>query len=345
MINPVSRSVFRKPLHALNVDRYGKYIYAHDDDLLLVEIKITEAETQVYIVDSRDMSVFLDQSYWVDAQLSMVNSAMNSVAGRIDDLPKLSHKIILAGTWHFGHLIGDQAHRLIIASRQGTKNGLPRKVHYSVNPLTNSWINKTLFLNPFIWDQDCYSKTAYDQPIRIYKLKNSIIFFGSEDKSLVLSIASEHIKLKLLKPYSGQRNTQKIFLTSQRESRIANIKNLCIFLRSAGWQILNPLKSAPASVLKATAEADFLIAENGSILFNCLLARSLPYIVLASERNDEALMGGYWAGGGVYNDFHKQLISYFQANTIAITHHPYSDQITVDLSKLSKRIIPPALFC
>jgi len=345
MINPISRSVFRKQLPAFNADRYGKYIYAHDDDLLLVEIKINKSETQVYVVDSRDMGVFLDQSCWVDAQLSMVDSVMKTVAGHIDELPKLSSKLILAGTWHFGHLIGDHAHRLIIASRQSNNNGRSRKYHYSVNPLTNSWISETLFVKPSIWDQNFHPKITYNQPIRIYRLKDSIIFFGSDDKSLVLSIASEHIKSKLLKPCFEHGSTRKIFLTSQRESRIANIKAVCDFLGSAGWQILNPLNSDPASVLRATAEADFLIAENGSILFNCFLARTLPYTVLASERNDEAQKGAYWDGGGVYNDFHRQLISYFPATTLEIKYHPYSDQINVDLSRLGEHIMTTALFC
>jgi len=82
--------------------------------------------------------------------------------------------------------------------------------------------------------------------------------------------------------------------------------------------------------------ADVLVSENGSILFNCFLARFLPYICLTSARiniDNEA-----WKQGGLsYNNYHREVIKYHICNLINKSiKHPFADTIWVSPTDLDK---------
>ena len=121
----------------------------------------------------------------------------------------------------------------------------------------------------------------------------------------------------------------KVFLTSERPDRIANINEVINQARNSQWQILNPLKNNLIKTLSVIRYADTLISENGSILFNCFLSRNKPYRVLTSSRSRE-YSTIFYEGGYTYNKYHESIIMYIYCSNTIASHHPYSDRIIVD---------------
>jgi len=327
----------------LERDKFGSFLASKGMRLLLVEIKISEVETQAYVLDLKSMRFYVDNLLWAHAQTSILATALNEFGlSSLQDAPVLSRKTILAGAWHFGHLIGDHAHRLVIASRQYDKQKDSRAIHFCINAQSGDWIFDTLFLDRKAFIHSNFDVSFAGSRVRAYALDDCICFFPDQDKSIPLSIASEHAKRTMQVSGLQEPAGSKVFLTSQRANRMVNSEALCAFFRSRGWEIVNPIEMQNQTVLSKVANAKRLICENGSILFNCFLARSNPYLVLCSQRSTSYLEGIPWAGGGVYNYFHKDILAYFPCETIAETHHPFSDVIWVDIDRLDAVLNSPA---
>lgn len=319
----------------LERDKFGPFLASKGMRLLLVEIKISEVETQAYVLDLKSMRFYVDNLLWAHAQTTILARALNEFGlSSLHDVPILTRKTILAGAWHFGHLIGDHAHRLVIASRQYNQQKDSRPIHFCINAQREHWIFDALFLDRKAFINSTSEDPFTDSKVRAYALDDCICFFPDQDKSIPLSMASEHVKHTMKVSGLQEPAGSKVFLTSQRVNRMVNSETLCAFLRTRGWEIVNPIEMQHQAVLSKVANAERLICENGSILFNCFLARSNPYLVLCSKRSTSYLEGIPWAGGGVYNYFHKGILSYFPCKAIVETHHPFSDLIWVDIENL-----------
>jgi len=326
----------------LERDAFGSFIASRGKSLVLVEIELSNVETQAYVVDLNRHEFYVENTFWADAQSSILAAALSEVKLPLKDIPILSRKTILAGVWHFGHLIGDHAHRLVTASRQSNKLKYLKPIHLCINTQCEDWIFDTLFLHEKLFVSSNSEVSFAGSRVRVYALDDCICFFPADDKSIPLSIASEHVRLNIQGSSFNESSSLKIFLTSQRASRIINSDALCAFLRSRGWEIINPTEMQNQAVLSKVANAHRLISENGSILFNCFLARSSPYLVLCSQRSTSYLEGDAWAGGGVYNYFHKGVLVYFPCKAIVENHHPFSDAIWVDIESLDVALNSPA---
>jgi hypothetical protein len=129
----------------------------------------------------------------------------------------------------------------------------------------------------------------------------------------------------------------RVFLTSGRNSRIANIDEVVAFLQGHGFYMLNPLNHSFEDTLIMTRDARHLVSENGSILHNVLLGgRRVPYAVFSSARSME-LAPHEFAGGGVFNmlDFHRIRPLLCEVADPAVgSHHPFSNQIRVGAQQL-----------
>jgi capsular polysaccharide biosynthesis protein len=131
---------------------------------------------------------------------------------------------------------------------------------------------------------------------------------------------------RILPSKSDQTN---LLLSASSQSRVVNMLELEEHAVSKGWRTINPLKDDIVKVLQEIANARKLISENGSILFNCFLARREPYQVLSSPRihiaKDEWIKGGY-----IYNSFHQSIIHYQECELASCSQkHPYADKLFV----------------
>jgi len=296
----------------------------------LIEIDISSSETQVFLVDTVANVLYLENTIWELEQVSLIHNSLNSFSNDFLKPIELFGHSILLGVWHFGHLLGDHAHRLVSL--------LSAKHQNAEYPLHISSFNIALrnISNIFSLDlvrPEIYSIPPSNHSIRIFSLKNCICFFPATSKSVPLSVAQTYLG----KSYSFNKSfvsADKVFLTSGRSSRISNIKKLSKDLSSSGWLILNPFVCSPFLLLRIIANAQILISENGSILFNCFLSRLAPYFVISSSRS-EFLSSRDQAGGGIYNDFHAELIRYIYFSPAMVSHHPFSDQLDISFEDLA----------
>jgi hypothetical protein len=141
-------------------------------------------------------------------------------------------------------------------------------------------------------------------------------------------------------PATAVKSQDRIFLTSERNSRIANIEALKSFLVDEGFYILNPQNHDFEDTLTLVRDADLLLTEAGSITHNILLARTKPYHCLISDQALQ-LSTKDFIGGGVFNTFktYNTRYHYFKATGAFGAHHPYSNQIEVDIARLKTEIL------
>ena len=118
----------------------------------------------------------------------------------------------------------------------------------------------------------------------------------------------------------------RICLSSSDYTRLANREHMVADLTAKGWNILDPLRINTELLLAIINRASHLITENGSILFNCFIARSKNYTVWASKRSICKGSTSLHLGGSIYNQFHSDLIQYEFLNVVRESKkHPFSD--------------------
>jgi hypothetical protein len=325
-------------LSVLEKDHFTAPVIDSWSSHLLIEVDLSPHETQVFLVDESSNTLYAENYYWVDWQLRMVQSVINdAMNGRIH-ISHLENKTILLGVWHFGHFIGDHIHRLICSSCED-KGGLAHTLHVSSNQAFIQQLSALLVINSSVRRDDKLREEAQLKPRRIYRLRDCRCIFPAINKSVPLATAQVFLsKMHFSRQCYGQ--PRKILLTSGRKSRIANIDEIVRKAVNAGWLVLNPSVTPLYLLLNLVSYSEKLVSENGSILFNCFISRVRPYDILASTRSLN-LSEKEWAGGGIYNEFHKSLAIYHYFKPIREAHHPYSDQIYVPLDSFQSILSLP----
>ena len=317
-------SVFN--VHSLPVDHFLAPTIESSQHHLVVEVDITSSETQVFLIDITNNHIYLDSELWLDSQCKLIQRALHMVQSGLAYKGELVGQTILLGVWHFGHLIGDHAHQLIHHCRKGAR---PPSRKLRISSSFQGIYNVASILNLPRMTKMLKVQESMKYNIRVFSLFDCTCVFPSLNKSIPLSIAQEHIRLSVV--LSSYRDTPtKVFLTSARQSRIKNIKDVVSSLSQYDWIVLNPFLLDPSALLRVIANAKFLISENGSILFNCFLSRSSVYYVFASERVKD-LSEHFYYGGGIYNKYHEGVLQYIYCPVIIPRHHAYSDQIEITL--------------
>ena len=308
----------------LTSDLFTAPIHHALDNHLLIELEMTNGSTQVFLLDTISEFIYIESSFWINDQLQFIRIALEYLrSGRIR-ATDLSQFTILLGTWHFGHLLGDHAHQLI-HHYHNPPNSSQYPLHLSSNLLKISKIPGLLNIDPHRISSSPYHFSG--NTIRFFNLCDCLCIFPAKNKSIPLSVAHAYLNShSFLAQEAMQRN--KVFLTSGRQSRISNISELTKVLLENSWTVINPLSCPSAIMLILLSSAGILVSENGSILFNCFLSRSLPYYVLASSRSKE-LSPRDMAGGGIYNSYHNRTIRYLHYSPSQEMGHPYSDQIHI----------------
>ena len=153
-----------------------------------------------------------------------------------------------------------------------------------------------------------------------------------------LALARDALAPLLEKPASPE----KLFLTSLRPGRIANLEAVCACFQAFGYQVLNPTEEPVLPLLQRLRQAGCLWSEQGSMVLNLLLCRSRPYRLLELDAAHAAAYPPELAalGGSAYNAFQRGLIQPFACSPAAPstrldrTLHPYQRQLRVDLQAL-----------
>jgi capsular polysaccharide biosynthesis protein len=135
---------------------------------------------------------------------------------------------------------------------------------------------------------------------------------------------------------------EKLWLTSLRPERIANLEPVCALFRRHGYTVLDPTGVPIPELLLRLRRASALWCEHGSMLLNVLLCRTRPYRLLELDPGSASRYPPERAflGGGLYNAFQRGLMQPFfcapaQASA-RLDHrlHPYQRQLRVDLEAL-----------
>ncbi len=230
-------------------------------------------------------------------------------------------------TNHFGHFTGECLGAIIAFSR-----------------LIPDERRKLYVLYPEALEESIQHQASFKNISKIDALtlsKNNILFTNAKILPRLspwqnLCLAQQIYRIL---PRGRCAEATKVFLTSERVSRIANISQVVDYLRAEGFFILNPTEHQFEDTLSIIRDCTTLLTENGSITLNVLIARVTPYLVLTAEKGLR-LNESEFAGGGIFNSFNSFWAQYLvcSTSTQAQSHHAYSTQIFVDLNELDSAI-------
>lgn len=296
-------------------------------------IPISSSETQIFALRRGKLLENEKENPWSQAQQNMVAK----VEPYASELIIPERLLVLPGVSHFGHLIGDGIGIMIATCRKKIPSTLNAKI-LLVNPPKSFLRLLEVFEIITHFRVEHIEKPAYIRSIQgVYLLSSIVNGVGLVHGSLAM--ASELVSIYFRKKYNRAmtevNGQKKIFLTAGTASRISNSADVCQAAARNGWTMLNPLNCDVIETLEQVATAKKLVSENGSILFNCFLARHKPYTVIASPRISiripEWIQGGY-----DYNSFHQSVISYHYAKLDQPSlKHPYADQLLLGLCDIA----------
>lgn len=319
-------------LIAEDLDRYKAPVIKVRSEHLLLEIDISHHETQTFLFDQSRRALILENIFWADQQISLVDQALTWIRSSGIFNGVLRKKTILLGVWHFGHLIGDHSHRFIEDAMHKISYAEKNySIHCSSPNQDIHWLQDLFYGGERLPFYEAADSGISKKSVRVFSLEDCYCYFPTRNKAMSLSAASIHVDRMLnIDARIEMGRNRNVLLTSERSSRIENIVELKQRLSEEGWKIINPLRLDILSVLHIVRDANLLVSENGSIVFNCLLARTRSYYILASPRV-KCISGesAEWQGGAIYNSYHDDLFTYLSCSCRSEAHHPYSDRIFV----------------
>ena len=228
-------------------------------------------------------------------------------------------------TSHFGHFVGDILGPALYYSKYSSELNLN---------------NKLLLITPSKkWDK--FLKDMFLEKIHIIKpieaLKTNYIFTNSKLLPEMSSVQSYMLSRNILSNeiIADSSSPQKIFLTTEREDRIANINQLKNELLDLGFKIINPSKYEIKNLLTIIKSAKVLISEKASILNNVYLVRDTKYFILSSE-TEKDLDLRLFHGAGIYKEFHRGLAKeiYCEDSPKIQDLRAYKKRIVVNIKKV-----------
>ena len=296
----------KKILTANHKDSIARVRFPNDYVVLLV--RISRSETQSFLLSKDFNYIYLPNSIWAPQVIRIVSQILrlkNYTTCAID------FNIVLLGVWHFGHLLGDHSWNLIYSSTVHPTYPLLKLVDSS-----GFHIEKNLLMDNLLTKEiNCDVCLLLPSP-------NTIIFPQSSDPPHDMCMSSSYVQCKLRShSLSSVHQTDYIFLTSDRQNRISNISEIRRSL-SDKFVFVNPMNYDIPTLYYMLSNSKVLVSENGSILFNIFMSRTLPYYVLTSDRAKYNSYADDYYGGYVYNKFHDSLIHYLYAPCSKEAHHP-----------------------
>jgi len=138
----------------------------------------------------------------------------------------------------------------------------------------------------------------------------------------------------------NQPKYERVFLTSERSSRIANIEEVVHFLKKNHFYILNSKKYDFERNVITIRDARHLLSEHGSIIHNILFGRRERYSVLCAKEGLK-LTNYQFASGGIYAMIHFDQIKFLPCDTADQnlgSGHPWANQLQVDMKMLENHV-------
>lgn len=230
-------------------------------------------------------------------------------------------------TSHFGHFTGDLLGQML----------------YFINLIKNEKSNRKLLItSPSIkWDnflKDISNdKILFFSPKQLlsnnYLIKNGTIFprlSTTQNIILAKNILNGLINFNKVSP-------KKIFLTTDRNDRISNIKELKKFLINENFEIIISNNYEINELLSIIKSADIVITEKASILNNVILIRNSKYIILSSI-TETNLSKKLFFGAGIYKEFDRGIYKeiFCEDDPVNQNVRAFKKRIYVNINKLKK---------
>ena len=312
----------------------GKKIHIEQRAPKLLIVPLNAVETQVFALGENNRIIAPKPcTIWSESHKNIVKKTLEYAS--LLDLDK--GYFVIAGVYHFGHTLADTLGPLFhfITKERGDNKtkALMFNTNHSIKIMTRL-LGVEQGLKHF------YSSS----PVLLRSRKGFQLIDGNEGINNL-----EHGYRLALAAYVGRKldgychvsetlqscKGKKIFLSSRRHSRIANLDEIVKTLKDSGWEYVDPIENTLIQVLAKIRYAKTLVSENGSILFNAFLSRETSYRVLCSERclnvhqEDKHEYSGFR-----YNSIHAGLMQYHACRSIAhSTKHPFADIIYVNSSE------------
>jgi len=230
-------------------------------------------------------------------------------------------------TSHFGHFVGD-----ILGS-----------ILFYIEKFKNT-DRKILITCPSIKWKNFFENKFKDQIFLINPsdlVKNNYLF----NNAIILPRMSTFQNLQIarnffLSSFDKGNYEEKIFLTSNRKSRISNIDELSSKLKENGFKIINPSKIEIVDLINIIRNCKILICEKASVMNNLLFARDKTFYLLCSK-TEKNLKIEYFVGAGIYKTFLSGIIKeiYCDDDPINQNEKPYKKRIRVNSDNLIKNLI------
>ena len=264
---------------------------------------------------------FATSNLFIKSQYKEIKKTYGKKSIKSEELINLLPKY----TSHFGHFVGDI---------------LGPTLYYSKYSSELELNNKLLLITPSEkWDK--FLMDMFREKIHIIKpieaLKTNFIFTNSKLLPEMSSVQSYMLSRNILSHeiIADSSSPQKIFLTTEREDRIANIDQLKNELLDLGFKIINPSKYEIKNLLTIIKSAKVLISEKASILNNVYLVRDTKYFILSSE-TEKDLDLRLFHGAGIYKEFHRGLAKeiYCEDSPKIQDLRAYKKRIVVNIKKV-----------
>jgi hypothetical protein len=257
-----------------------------------------------------------------------------SLAGRYAIFPYL--------TSHFGHFVGDLLGAILwFASDPRVTAGGRRLLVMAPSPAWAEQLNRLCppgsleLLRPEQW---LAANLRLEDALLLPRLSSWQNLTLARDR-LGVALAGETCRATAghLPP------PEKLWLTSLRPERIANLVEVRGVFERHGFTVLDPTGAPILELLLRLRRATQLWCEHGSMVLNALLCRSRPYRVLELQATSHDPAASF-LGGGLYNAFHRALIRPFpcpaaiDSAELDLRVHPYQRQLRLDLEALEEAL-------
>lgn len=232
-------------------------------------------------------------------------------------------------TSHFGHFAGDLLGQILFYIEK-IKNEKDSRRICIITPsekwsffLKNFAHNKIFFLTP---------KEALNYNYSFLDAKIFPRMSNVQNYLLAKNILNNSINYE-------ENSPKKIFITTNREDRISNIKELNSFLIKDNYKIIDPKNYQIKDLLCIIKSAKVLLSEKASVLNNVILIRENKFFILSSKTENN-LTSRLFIGAGIYKEFHRGLYKeiFCEDDPPSQTVRAFKKRIKVDVNRLSQII-------
>ena len=229
-------------------------------------------------------------------------------------------------TSHFGHFTGDVLGSMI----------------FFLNKFKNSKCKLLVITPSKYWDSFFIKnfkdrivlKTPLDLVKNNYDFKNSYVLPRFSTFQNIVYARNYFLSKSL-----NKTQIKKIFITTSRDSRISNIKELIFFLQQENFEVINPINLSIDNLSEKIRNSEILISEKASVYNNALLFRDKPFFLLSSK-NEINLEKKFFIGAGIYKTFLHGIIKeiFFEDDPRFQKEKPFKNRIKVDINLLKKSL-------